>query len=63
VHVGRALKGAQLFTEGDRLIGMDAGLTLAARDDLSLGLSLHRWRASSTGSETWAQVWAQVRWP
>jgi type IV secretory pathway TrbD component len=63
VHVGRALKGAQLFTEGDRLIGMDAGLTLAARDDLSLGLSLHRWRASSTGSETWAQVWAEVRWP
>ena len=63
LHYGRALPGAQRFVPGARLSGADIELAYAARDDLKLGVSAHRWRAGTAGTEHWAQVWAQYSWP
>ncbi len=63
LHYGRAQDNAQRFTAGDRLHGADIALTWAAREHLKLGVSAQHWRAGASGTERWAQVWAQYRWP
>lgn len=60
LHAGRALKGAQAFTAGDRVRGLGLGFAVPWRD-LRVGAAIDLLRAGSSGRH-YGQVWATWRW-